>query len=267
MILILKTEAQNYKIDMSPITTNCLDYSLDEIRNLDLQTSNGKLPLNHLFEVSAEDTSRVIIRNAHPNLNNIGLYLNSGEMLVEGDIGGWTAYQMSGGKLTINGSVGHHAAGAMTNGELIIVGNAGHSLGGAESGDIKGIRGGTVIVRGNAGDYLGDRMRAGLIIVTGSTGNYCGSRMIAGSIVVYQKIGTQLGFNMRRGSLLISHAEMQHLPNFFTSPRYQGVGFLPLFLKHLQTLDQNFSDWHVSHYAHRCIGDTSIGGLGEIFFI
>jgi len=177
-------ERPDQRLDLSPLVPHALaGKTIRQIERMELQTGHRPIRLADVFRVRAGDIEQIRIQGGCDRLDYVGQEMNSGELIVEGNVG-IQAGRLSGGRLTVLGNAGPWAASGMKAGVLEIRGAAGDRLGGALAGEVAGMRGGIVIVRGSVGERAGDRMRRGTIIVEGEAGPYAGSRMIAGTLIV-----------------------------------------------------------------------------------
>lgn len=255
------------RIDMrwlSEAITN--SYTADQAKKLTLPVGNKKIEVGELFSISGNfSDSTAHLEDSTVKCDYIGHALPEGARLsVTGDCGHYLGAQLAGGKVTLTGNTKNYAGCAMRKGMIEIKGNSADYLGGALPGHKKGISGGTILVHGNTGNFTGDLMRRGVIMVTGSIGDYCGSRMIAGTITNLGKIGKQVGLGMRRGTLLLPELPEDMAPTFMNCGRH-NLGYLTLLLRELRTHDSKFKSLHsMRRRVQKYMGDTSVGGLGEI---
>ncbi len=252
---------------MSPITPQQCLTSAKTVLKIMLKTTSGIYRLGELFDITLGEPDKLMLINSCEQLDYVGAQMSSGEMVVEGNAGDYFAYKLSGGNLRLNGNAGNYLASAMRNGRLDIYGNVGDYAGAPQAGRMQGQCGGTVIIHGNAGKRLGDRMRRGMMIVSGEVDEYCASRMIAGSIVVLGEIGAHFGIGMRRGSLIVAGNINFSEVDYFSEPIEQEIVFMALMLRHIQTLDSAFESIPLEYQIQRCVGDLTVGGLGEILLI
>lgn len=269
MILYYKrlSSDKDFRIDMTPvIPQKCLSANNDAAQ-MALKTTSGVYRLGTLFDVAVDEPNKLIVRNSCEQLDYLGAKMNGGDMVVDGNSGDYCAERMSGGRLHLNGNTGNYLASMMRGGRLDLYGNAGDYVSAPRAGVMQGQQGGTVVIHGNAGKRLGDRMRRGMLIVTGDADAYCACRMIAGSIVVRGGIGAHFGIGMRRGSLIVSEKVDFSTVDYFSKPRFQEVIFMILMLQYLRTLDSALESILPISRMQRCVGDLSVGGLGEVLVI
>jgi len=252
------------RIDLAPLSTHLIKgLSVNEINKIALISGNRKLRVDEIFNVSGTDTQQIIFKNSCAKLDSIGREMESGNVTVKGDAGGYLGIMMKGGGIKVTGNTELFTACEMNNGEIIIEGNVGDFLGGALPGNKNGMRGGTVIVKGNVGQRLGDHMRRGIILVEGSAGDYCGSRMVAGTIAVMGDTGKYLGYAMQRGSILLWR--QPKLGPTFNDCGTHTFSFLRLLFSSFKGLDSKFARQDaVFGRARRYGGDVSGLGKGEI---
>ena len=265
--LVLRLKAPpRQRVDLSPLTPERLNgLGIADIVRIPLASGNQALDVGELFEVTAGETTDIVIRASSDRLDGIGAGLSAGSITVEGDAGGYLGRGMRGGRLRVTGSAGPWAAAQMRGGTIEVAGSAGDYLGGALPGEMRGMNGGLVLVRGNAGDRAGDRMRRGVIAIAGNAGAYTGSRMIAGTVLVLgASVGAYPGFNMKRGTLLMRQRPVRMLPSFADAGAHD-LGFLRLFARSFGAE----SNWARDLAAlgvrvHKYVGDVAAAGKGEI---
>lgn len=112
-----------------------------QIAAITLHQGNRTLPAGELFDVTGSPGGRIVIQSDSELLDNIGMGMADGELMVEGQAGGYLGRGMSGGFLQVAGATGIFAGSAMSGGRILIEGNAGDLLGGAAAGERQGMRG------------------------------------------------------------------------------------------------------------------------------
>lgn len=267
LILHLKSQ-DRWPIDASPIGSELFQSQpISVIAATPIQVGNIRVRLDEIFEVSGENATHIIIKDATDRIVGLGSSFSQGYMEVFGEVGGWLGVNQIGGEICVHGNAGDHAAAGMKGGMLKIDGNAGKFLGSTTSGARTGMRGGTVWVRGNVGDRVGDRMRRGIILIEGNAGSYLGARMIAGTMIVRGTVGPHLGFRMKRGTVILSQWPEEVIEDFCD---VQGceLGYLRLLWDSLARLSPELSDFRqLGINVNRRFGDLSVGGMGEIIAI
>lgn len=245
------------------ITESC---TAEQAKKLSLPVGNKSVDVGELFEINGTfSNDNIYLNNTSAQLDYIGYALPEGiQLSVTGDCGQYVGAHLAGGKINVDGNAQHFVGCAMRKGTIEIEGDCGNYVGGAFTGQKKGMSGGTILVHGNTGDFTGDLMRRGIIKVTGNMGDHCGSRMIAGTITNLGTIGKQAGIGMRRGTLLLPELPKDMTPTFYNCGRH-NLGYLTLLLDHLRTQDSAFQTLHpMRRRVQKYMGDTSVGGLGEI---
>jgi formylmethanofuran dehydrogenase subunit C len=252
------------RVDCSALTpTHLAGRSLAEIGAIELASGNRKLRVDTLFDITGEDTSRLVFRHSCDKLERIGEGMFDGAIEVDGDAGAYLGLGQRGGRIQVNGNCGAYAGAEMKRGFVHISGNAGDLLGAPLPGNRQGMRGGLVIVRGNAADRCGDRLRRGTILIEGDAGDYCASRMIAGTLAVLGTLGAYPGFAMRRGTLLVN-ALPASLPATFGDCGTHDLRFLPLLVQSWRALDSRFAQLALRSRVRRLMGDLACDGKGEV---
>jgi formylmethanofuran dehydrogenase subunit C len=156
-----KTAVQ--QVDCSGLTPNALEgKSLIQIQNLALFNTHK---VTDYFDVSGDDTNRIVFKNANQALANIGHHMTKGLITIEGDCGDFLGNELQGGTIVCKGNAGDR------------VGNQ--------------MRRGMILVEGDVGDYCASTMKAGTIGVLGSTGARLGFGMKRGTLLLAQAPVTQ----------------------------------------------------------------------------
>ncbi len=255
------------RIDMrwlSKAMTN--SYTADQAKKLTLPVGNKMIEVGELFDISGNfNNGTALLDGCTSKCDYVGYSLpEDNHLTVTGDCGHYLGAQLAGGKVTLTGNTEDYAACSMQQGMIEIKGNSADYLGGAFPGQKKGMSGGTILVHGNTGNFAGDLMRRGIMMVTGDIGDYCGSRMIAGTITNFGKVGKQVGMGMRRGTLLLAELP-EDMASTFTNCGRHNLGYLTLLLHEMRTHDSEFKSLHsMRRRVQKYMGDTSVGGLGEI---
>ena len=250
------------RLDLSPLVPHALaGKTIRQIERIELQTGHRPINLADVFRVRAGDIEQIRIQGGCDRLDYIGQEMNSGELIVEGNVGIQAGRLLSGGRLTVLGNTGPWAASGMKAGVFEIRGTAGDRLGGPLAGEIAGMRGGIVVVRGSVGKRAGDRMRRGTIIIEGQAGDYAGSRMIAGTLIVRGSAGPLAGFLLKRGTIVLGgSAELS--PTFMDCGEYQLVA-----MRWLAAMVEPYSKAAavlLRRSFARFAGDMAVLGKGEI---
>lgn len=268
MRLKLKTPPP-FRVDMSVLTPQyCTDQGADALAQLLLQTAGQKVQLKELFEIDDDGKERLEISGACDKLDYLGKHMESGELIVSGDIGNYAGAMLTGGVLEVRGDVGDFCGHAMRGGSIVIRGNAGDYCGGAIAGHTHSMNGGEILVNGHVGDYCGDRMRRGLIAVHGRIGDYCGRRMKAGTIIASGQCGKACGNGMARGSIILFKLPEGGITStFITQDIPFSSDFLGLLSDYLQKADFGFEPLPLARYAQRYVGDRALQGKGEILIL
>ncbi|WP_088343711.1 MULTISPECIES: formylmethanofuran dehydrogenase subunit C [Rhodomicrobium] len=264
MIFTLRFQPEQ-RLDLSCLTADRLDgLSEKEILALPVSTTKQPLALGELFRVTMGEPGAIRIQARYADgLDNIGLGMRRGSIVVEGGAGAYAGRRMSGGSLTIEGDVGPFAASGMTGGRLRVEGDAGDFLGGPRSGEAQGMSGGVVVVTGRAGARAGDRMRRGVIAIGGDAGDCPGSRMIAGVLAVFGNCGERPGTLMRRGTIVLGGEAAGWPPTFVEN------GAVELVTLHILATELKDA-LPPSHLAplkgrvRKLAGDMAVLGKGEI---
>ena len=112
--------------------------SAAEIAQIELQTTRERVTVGDVFRIRMGDAGRIVIEGGAERLDRVGMGLNAGELLVEGDVGVEAGRAMSGGTLTIRGNAGPFAASGMKGGTIEVAGDVGERLAGPLAGETFG---------------------------------------------------------------------------------------------------------------------------------
>jgi formylmethanofuran dehydrogenase subunit C len=256
-------ERLDHRLDLSTLVPHALaGKTVRQIERIKLQTSHRCIKLGDVFRVRAGNVEQIHIQGGCDRLDYVGREMNSGELLVEGNVGIQAGRLMSGGRLTVLGNAGPWAASGMKAGLFEIRGTAGDWLGGPLVGEIAGMRGGIVVVRGSVGDRAGDRMRRGTIIIEGRAGRYAGSRMIAGTLIVRRATGPLAGFLLKRGTIVLGESYSALSPTFLDCGEHELVA-----MRWLSAMIEPYSKAAAVLLRRpftRFAGDMAVLGKGEI---
>ncbi|VVC00713.1 Tungsten-containing formylmethanofuran dehydrogenase 2 subunit C [uncultured archaeon] len=126
----------------------------------------------------------------------VGAGMESGTLVLHGNISRDTGLGMKGGRIVVHGDTGICVGGHMTGGCIIVMGSAGDFVGG-------GMRGGRIEIGKNAGEQLGHEMKFGHILVRGSVGDKAGAFMEDGRIIILGDSGNLTGWGMQKGSIYV----------------------------------------------------------------
>ena len=253
------------RLDMSPITPECIKLSESQLMHKELHYGTEKLSVGELFTLSNQAENKLVIQGSNNKMDCLGATMQHGSLLIEGDAGHYLGRFMRGGQIQLSGTAGAYTACAMHNGLIVVGGDVGDYAAASPAGLAYGMQGGTLLVKGQAGHRLGERMRRGTIMVQGAIGDYCAARMVAGTIVALSAIGQNPAFMMRRGTLLAKQSNVEIATPFFADCGYHEFNFLPLLFNYLSAVGGQAL--RTSHYAHRWVGDRSVNGQGEVLLI
>jgi len=139
--------------------------------------------------------------------------MDTGSILIEGDIGMHCGNFMSGGTIEIRGNADSWLGREMRGGTILCRGNAGHYCATGYRGEKKGMQGGTVEVFGNTGDFCAEYLAGGTVHIHGSTGDFPGVEMRGGELIIEGDATRPCG-NMKNGSCVILGTVYDLLPTF-----------------------------------------------------
>jgi formylmethanofuran dehydrogenase subunit C len=233
-----------------------------EIMALPVQYGNQKATLGGFFRVAGASNGEVRVEGDLRRVKLIGAGMTQGRIVIVGNVGMHVGAGMRGGEIVVEGDADDWAGAEMGGGRLLIKGNAGHLVGSGYRGSTVGMQGGEIIVHGNAGNEIGGSMRRGLIAIGGNSGDFTGVNMLAGTIIVLGQLGWRSGAGMKRGSIISLH-DAQLLPTFTYACTYYPT-FLPIYLRHLRSLDLPIDDRQINGSYRRWSGDSVELNRGEI---
>jgi formylmethanofuran dehydrogenase subunit C len=189
---------------------------------------NKERTLSELFWIFVEGTAvspeniEVVLKGDTSRIKRVGEYMDTGTILIEGDIGMHCGNFMSGGTIEIRGSADAWLGREMRGGTIVCRGNAGHYCATGYRGEKKGMQGGTVEVFGNAGDFCAEYLAGGTVHIHGHTGDFPGVEMRGGELLIEGDATRPCG-NMKNGSCVILGTVHDLLPTFEKS----GTHLLP----------------------------------------
>jgi formylmethanofuran dehydrogenase subunit C len=252
------------RLEVEGVTADRLgQLSERDIASLPVWLGARTAKLADFFVVRGGRSPRVRVEGDVSNVHGLGAGTADGELIIDGNAGGWVAAGMTGGMVTVLGSVGDDAGVGMAGGTLHVRRNAGDRLGAATPGASRGMTGGEILVRGSAGTEAAARIRRGLVIVAGDAGGHAGRAMIAGTLVVIGRTGPEPCRGSKRGSLIATGGVT--VPATY---RY-ACTWQPPFVRLLMTyLRRQYglpvTDRMLDGLYHRYCGDASAPGKGEI---
>jgi formylmethanofuran dehydrogenase subunit C len=253
----IPVEVENIRADLIK------EMTLAEIKELEIRAGKVIYQLQDFFEIKGKPAEEIEIDGDLSNFKYLGAAMNSGTIIVNGDIGMHVGSEMSGGKIEINGDAGDWLGAEMTGGTIYVSGDAGNYIGAAFRGDKLGMNRGLIYIGGNAGNFVANKMRRGEIIIKGDCGDMLGAQMIAGSVYVFGKCGKRTGAGMKRGTI-ITFNDLEILPTFSYNISY-FPNFLNIAFKHLQRDYQiEIPDQFFNSEYMRYTGDNTELGKGEI---
>ena len=249
------------RLDLSGLVPHRIGaLSIADIEKLPIGTSRRGVAVAEIFAVEEGERADIHFQGGSARFDLVGAGLESGRLVVEGDVGQRLGQAMRGGTIEISGNAGPFAASAATAGLVRIAGHADERAGGAIHGAMHGLDGATLVIEGDAGDRLGERMRRGLILVGGRAGDYAGSGLIAGTIVA-QGVGDNPGYGMRRGTIVTAtHGAL--LQSFVPTGRHRLV--VAQLLRRALAAIRPQSAEIIPEQAERLAGDLATLGKGEI---
>ncbi len=139
--------------------------------------------------------------------------MDTGNIVISGDIGMHCGNFMSGGTIEILGNADAWLGREMRGGTILCRGDAGHYCATGYRGEKKGMQGGSVEVFGNAGDFCAEYLAGGKVHVHGSTGDFPGVEMRGGQLII-EGDATRPCANMKSGTCVILGRVHEMIPTF-----------------------------------------------------
>jgi formylmethanofuran dehydrogenase subunit C len=256
-------QAPHLAVDLSPLLPSKLaNLSTSAIERIELGSGHTAVRVGDLFTVSGTPGEVLTISGNSGELDHIGSGLESGTIVVEGNIGNYAGTRMKGGRLDIRGNAGSYVASVMKGGVITVSGSVGDYVGGVRPGDRFGMLGGTVVIEGSTGTRAGERMRRGTIVVRGKFGPAAGSRMAGGTLWTETGFGPGPGALLRRGTL-IGPAVDELLPTF-ADCGYNDLGILRIISRYVSKTLGPLAPKPLPPKVRRLAGDLATIGKGEI---
>jgi formylmethanofuran dehydrogenase subunit C len=205
-----------------PVMAECISpdvfqgKSVAEIAALEVWEGNRKKKLGDLFKIEEDpaETPNITIQGDVSEVRRVGMGMQNGEIVVNGNIGMHLGEKMSGGKITVHGDAAGWAGSEMKGGLIEIMGNAGDYLASPYRGSSVGMSKGTIIVHGNVGSDVAVFMKGGVIKVHGNAGPFLGFRMHGGAVHIEKNIGSRAGACMTGGKIVVSGVLEEMMPTF-----------------------------------------------------
>ena len=278
LLLTIRTDLSDHEVLYQSLSVQGLlpefvaTQSLADIKQLLVLCDNRPARLCDFFHVDGNPEDKQIeCSGDFSRVHFLGAGMQSGTIIVQGNVGRHSGEQMRGGKLLIKGSVADWFACGMEGGEIHVHGDAANNAVGSLPGDRQGMTGGRVIIDGSVGALAGSRMRRGLLAIGGNAGDATGFELLAGTILVAGQPGPHTGLGMRRGSIVLlgtksfCHEASTYIPPTFLQGGIWRPTFMALLGRHL--VNTGFSaarktawrdPWQQWH------GDSLAGCRGEI---
>jgi formylmethanofuran dehydrogenase subunit C len=205
-----------------PVMAECISpdvfqgKSVAEIAALEVWEGNRKKKLGDLFKIEEDpaETPNITIQGDVSEVRRVGMGMQNGEIVVNGNIGMHLGEKMSGGKITVQGDAAGWAGSGMKGGLIEIMGNAGDYLASPYRGSSVGMSKGTIIVHGSVGSDVAVFMKGGVIKVHGNAGPFLGFRMHGGTVHIEKNIGNRAGACMTGGKIVVSGVLEEMMPTF-----------------------------------------------------
>lgn len=217
--MIILTPRRKFEV---PVGADCINpdvfegKSLSEISALTVYEGNRLEKLGALFRVEENslETPHITINGDVGKVKRIGIGMENGEIVINGNAGMHLGEKMTGGKITVNGNAGGWTGSDMKGGLIEIHGDASDYLASPYRGSSSGMRSGTIIVDGKVGSDSGVFMRGGVIKIRGGAGQLLGFRMGDGVICVNKECGTRVGACMTGGKIVVTGLLEEVMPTF-----------------------------------------------------
>jgi len=234
------------RVDVSRLQpSSVLQVSMKQLEHQTVIVANNPIPLVEVCRVRREidKSDELVFSGETQRLIKVGLSMNGGRIMVEGNVGDELGVSMAAGSIHVHGSVGDWC-------------------GANEYPNSTGMQGGMIFVEGNAGDQVGAGMRRGLIFISKNTGQYAGARMAAGTILCCGRLGTCPGLGMKRGSIIAGKAN--DLPPGFLAAGNADDEWLRICYSDLRRSGIKLPETWLEQSPIRFTGDHLETGRGEI---
>ena len=206
----------------NPITAACINpdlfegKSVAEIAKFPIYEGNRKKKLGDLFKIEADsgDTSIITVNGDVSKVKRIGMGMEKGEIVINGNSGMHLGEKMAGGKITVNGNAGGWTGSAIKSGTIEIHGDGSDYLASPYRGTDVGMLGGEIVVDGKVGSDCACYMKGGVIKIKGSAGPFLGYRMIKGTVYVEKDCKSRVGASMTGGKIIVTGALEEVMPTF-----------------------------------------------------
>ena len=192
------------------------DKSIAEIAQLPIYEGNQKKKLGDLFKIEKDSAgdSTITINGDVSKAKRIGMGMEKGEIIINGNAGMHLGEKMVDGKITVNGNAEGWTGSAMKGGLIEIHGDGSHYLASPYRGTDVGMLGGEIVVDGKVGSDCACYMKGGLIKIKGGAGPFLGYHMIKGTIYVEKDCKTRVGASMTGGKIIVAGALEEVMPTF-----------------------------------------------------
>jgi formylmethanofuran dehydrogenase subunit C len=124
------TGGSTIPLEADPINPDLLQLKFrPEIEQLPLYHGNEQVLLGDFFTVKGERSNQIRVQGDLSLVKNIGVGMQSGRVVIEGNVGMHVGARMTGGEIEVHGNAGDWAGAEMTGGLLWIKGDVGNRAG------------------------------------------------------------------------------------------------------------------------------------------
>ena len=206
----------------APITAACINpdvfegKTVAEIAKLEVYEGNRKKKLGDLFKIEKKSTKTpsITINGDVSKVKRVGMGMEKGEIVINGNAGMHLGEKMVDGKITVNGNANGWTGSAMKGGVIEIHGDASDYLASPYRGTNVGMLGGEIVVDGNVGSDCACYMKGGIIKIKGGAGPFLGYHMYKGTIYVQKECKTRVGTSMTGGKIVVAGSLEEVMPTF-----------------------------------------------------
>ena len=206
----------------APINAVCINpdvfegKTVAEISELTVYEGNRKKKLGDLFKIEKDSvkTPDITINGNVSEVKRVGMGMEKGEIVINGNVGMHLGEKMVGGKITVNGNANGWTGSAMEGGVIEVHGNASDYLASPYRGTDVGMLGGEIVVDGNVGSDCACYMKGGVLKIRGSAGPFLGFHMLKGTIYVEKGCKTRVGACMTGGKIIVTGFLEEVMPTF-----------------------------------------------------
>ncbi|MDO5851762.1 MAG: formylmethanofuran dehydrogenase subunit C [Methanobacteriaceae archaeon] len=191
------------------IPENIYNWNKSDFQKYKVYIGNTKKFITDYFSIDIKGSANnpnectIVIDTNGQKIKYIGLNMEFGKIIVNGDADLHVGAQMKSGYIRVNGNAESYTAREMTGGTLEITGDVKEYCGSSYIGQWRGMSGGKIIVKGNAGKQLADCMVGGEIFIGKNVDILAGIHMVNGFIQINGDLGKWPAGQIKNGTILV----------------------------------------------------------------